>query len=201
MAALISALWVLTVTVTTPPGGDLVSQMRGALQHERSNRNENVITEGKLTWSLNLLLQDAFPLLGRRAIHMEDNLGSIQIGKLTELVIFDVNSPGMVCASEQDPVAAIVLHSSVRDIINTVIIDGRVRKWGEKVLSADLNPSFPEVPIPRQRVEGKKVAKELVPSRKRIEEVIKRSNADDSNDLVLKTVKMIYLDENRFVKL
>lgn len=35
----------------------------------------------------------------------------------------------MLVASERDPVAAVVLHSSIRDI-DTVIIDGIVRKEG-----------------------------------------------------------------------
>jgi cytosine/adenosine deaminase-related metal-dependent hydrolase len=51
-------------------------------------------------------------------------LGSIEEGKLADLVIFDTSSPGMLCAAEQDPVAAIVLHSLIRDI-ETVMVNGK----------------------------------------------------------------------------
>lgn len=183
--------------------GDMVSQMRLALQHERSNRNKKIIAEGKSTLSLNLFVQDVFRLgtiQGARAIHAEDKLGSIKVGKHADLVIFDGNSPGMICASEQDPVAAIVLHSSVRDI-DTVIVDGRIRKQDGKLLPADINPSFPEVTIPPQKAEWSQVARELVSSRRRIVEAIKKSNADDSDYLVQGVMKMMHVDEDKFVKL
>jgi cytosine/adenosine deaminase-related metal-dependent hydrolase len=86
--------------------GDMVSQMRLALQHERSKRNEKLIAQGKRALSLNLFVQDIFRLgtiQGARAIHMEDKLGSIAVGKLADLVIFDSNSPSMIRASEQTP--------------------------------------------------------------------------------------------------
>ncbi|KAJ5579512.1 uncharacterized protein N7459_005497 [Penicillium hispanicum] len=110
--------------------GDMVSQMRLALQHERALRNQDVIAEGKTILSLDLHVQDVFRLgtiQGARAIRREDSLGSIEAGKLADLVIFDGSSPGMVCAFEENPVAAIVLHSSVRDI-DTVIVDGHIVK-------------------------------------------------------------------------
>ncbi|KAJ5601485.1 hypothetical protein N7510_011019 [Penicillium lagena] len=183
--------------------GDMVSQMRLALQHERSKRNEKLIAQGKRALSLDLLVQDVFRLgtiQGARAIHMEDKLGSIAVGKLADLVIFDSNSPGMICASEQDPVAAVVLHSSVRDI-DTVIVDGRIRKRSGKLLSVEINPSHPDVNIPQQRAEWSQVAKELILSRQRIEDAIKDAKADDPEFLVQGFMKVMRLDENKFIKL
>lgn len=183
--------------------GDMVSQMRLALQHERGTRNEKLIAKGKALKSLNLFVQDVFSLgtiKGARAIHMEDKLGSIEVGKLADLVIFDGNSPGMICASEQDPVAAIVLHSSVRDI-DTVIIDGEMRKQNGKLLPTDINPSLPDVTIAKKTVEWKQVAKELISSRKAIEDARKESNADDSEFLVQEFMRLLHLEEDRFVKM
>lgn len=183
--------------------GDMVSQMRLALQHERSCRNEDVIAQGKTTESLNLFVQDVFRLgtvQGARAIHMEDKLGSIEVGKLADLVIFDGNSPGMVCASEQDPVAAIVLHSSVRDI-DTVIVDGQIRKRCGKLSTIQINPSMSGVNIAKQSVEWNQVAKELVSSRKRIENAMAKAGANESDRLVKAFKKLAYLDESKFVKL
>ncbi|KAJ5804845.1 hypothetical protein N7474_010732 [Penicillium riverlandense] len=183
--------------------GDMVSQMRLALQHERSDRNEKVIAHGKKTVSLNLFVQDVFRLAtvqGARAIHMEDKLGSIEVGKFADLVIFDGNSPGMVCASEEDPVAAIVLHSSVRDI-DTVIVDGHIRKRGGKLRSVEIDPSMTDVTIPKQNVEWNQVAKELISSRGRIQVAMVKAGANEPERLTKAFTKLAHLDERKFVNL
>ncbi|KAJ5620927.1 hypothetical protein N7510_004911 [Penicillium lagena] len=183
--------------------GDMVSQMRLALQHERSNRNEKVIAQGKRTMSLNLFVQDVFRLgtmQGARAIHMEDKLGSIEVGKFADLVVFDGNSPGMVCASQEDPIAAIVLHSSVRDI-DTVIVDGQIRKRDGKLLSVKIDPSMPDVTIPKQNVEWNQVAKQLIWSKGRIQDAMVKAGANEPESLIKAFTKILYLDESKFVKL
>jgi cytosine/adenosine deaminase-related metal-dependent hydrolase len=183
--------------------GDIVSQMRLALQHERSHRNEKVIAQDKRTMSLNLFVQDVFRLgtiQGARAIHMEDKLGSVEVGKLADLVIFDGNSPGMVCASEEDPVAAIVLHSSVRDI-DTVIVDGHIRKRDGKLRSVKIDPSMTEVTVPKQNVEWNQVAKELISSRGRIQDAMVKAGANEPESLVRAFTKLAHLDESKFVRL
>ncbi|CRG90207.1 5-methylthioadenosine/S-adenosylhomocysteinedeaminase [Talaromyces islandicus] len=183
--------------------GDMVSQMRLALQHERSRRNDEIISQGKRARSLNLYVQDVFRLgtiQGARAIRMEDKVGSIEVGKLADLVIFDGSSPGMVCAPEQDPVAAIVLHSSVRDV-DTVIIDGNIRKRDGKLDPVTISPSLREVTVPQQTVGWNHIAKELVSSRKRIEEAIAKTNANEPEALVQALMEFRRLDENKFVKI
>lgn len=183
--------------------GDMMSQMRLALQHERGSRNEKLIAQGKTTLSLNLLVQDAFSLgtiKGARAIRMEDKLGSIEIGKIADLVIFDGTTPGMICASERDPIAAIILHSSVRDV-DTVIVDGEIRKQNGKLLPTAISPSFSDVTIPRQTVEWSQVARELTTSRQNIEKAIKESNANDPEALVQRLMKVMHLREEKFVKM
>jgi cytosine/adenosine deaminase-related metal-dependent hydrolase len=131
---------------------------------------------------------------------MEDKLGSIEVGKLADLVIFDGNSPGMVCASEQDPVAAIVLHSSVRDI-STVIVDGRIRKRDGRLSTVKINPSVSGVTIPQQSVEWNQVARELISSRERIEVAMAKAGANEPERLIQAFTKLAYLDESKFVKL
>ncbi|KAJ6095975.1 hypothetical protein N7486_006721 [Penicillium sp. IBT 16267x] len=183
--------------------GDMVSQMRLALQHERSKRHEEVIAQGKRTASLNLSVQDVFRLgtiQGARAIHREDELGSIEVGKFADLIIFDDNSPGMICASEEDPVAAIVLHSSVRDI-DTVIVDGHIRKRDGKLRSVKIDPIMIDVSIPKQNVEWNQVAKQLISSRGRIQDAMVRAGADENEHLVKAFTKFAYLDQSKFLKL
>lgn len=183
--------------------GDMVSQMRLAIQHERADRNEKLIANGKFSRSLNLHVQDVFRLgtiQGARAIHMEESLGSLTVGKLADIVIFDGESPGMICASEQDPVAAIVLHSSVRDV-DMVIVDGHIRKSNGRLLPVQITPSLPGVNIPPQIMTWNQVAKKLIASRSRIEQAISKANATDNDQLVDSFLKLIHADESKFVSL
>ncbi|PWY91812.1 Metallo-dependent hydrolase [Aspergillus sclerotioniger CBS 115572] len=180
---------------------DMATQMRLALQSERALRNEKVLDSGKSPRSLSLSVQDVFRLgtiQGARALRMEDQLGSIEVGKLADLVIFEGTSPGMICASEQDPVAAIVLHSSIRDI-DTVIVDGRVCKKDGKLVPVEISPSFSEVNVPKQKVDWSGVAQELVASRQRIEDAMEKAEANDFEYLVPATMRMIRIDPGRFV--
>ncbi|KAF9893182.1 hypothetical protein FE257_011605 [Aspergillus nanangensis] len=180
---------------------DIVTQMRLALQSERARRHEQLIAQGKRARSLDLSVQDVFRLAtiqGARAIRMEDQLGSIEVGKLADLVVFDALSPGMVCAGEQDPVAAIVLHSSIRDI-DMVIVNGRVCKENGMLVPVNVEPEFPEVAVKKQRVEWREVAEELLSSRQRVEDAIVKAGADDFQHQVDGVMEMFYVDKEKFV--
>ncbi|KAL4895154.1 hypothetical protein BDV59DRAFT_192088 [Aspergillus ambiguus] len=172
---------------------DIMTQMRLALQYERAIQNEKSFVQGKLFRSLNLSVQDAFRLgtiQGARAIRMEDKVGSIKKGKLADLVIFNGRSPGMACAAEQDPVAAIVLHSSIRDV-DTVIVDGQIRKQHGNLVPVNISPQLDGVKIPNQRADWEKVVQELLSSRKRIETAIEQAGANDYEHLILFLQKYI----------
>lgn len=106
------------------------TQMMLALQWARGRRHERFEQHGKWAKSVAYTVEEAFNLgtiQGARAIRMENEVGSLAVGKKADLVIFDGQSPGMLVAADRDPVAAIVLHSSVRDV-DTVIVDGIMRK-------------------------------------------------------------------------
>lgn len=106
------------------------TQMMLALQWARGRRHETFEQHGKWAKGVAYTVEDAFNLgtiQGARAIRMENEVGSLAVGKKADLVIFDGQSPGMLVAADRDPVAAIVLHSSVRDV-DTVIVDGMMRK-------------------------------------------------------------------------
>ncbi|KAK6518652.1 hypothetical protein TWF506_005788 [Arthrobotrys conoides] len=139
--------------------GDMITQMRVGLQAERGIFNQKYIEQGKNPWTCKQTVENAFNLAtikGARACKLEDKVGSIAVGKSADFVIFDTETPAMICAAKKDPLAAIVLHSSIRDI-DTVIIDGVVRKtkgkllpietrekglWPWKDLVADLQDSY-----------------------------------------------------------
>jgi cytosine/adenosine deaminase-related metal-dependent hydrolase len=152
---------------------DIPGQMRLALQTARGIRNQRIIDTGKTPRKVHFTVEKAFNLgtiQGARAVGMGSEIGSLEEGKLADIVIFDANSPAMVCAAEQDPVAAIVLHSSAHDI-ETVIVDGIIKKEGGKLV--------PVEGIEKQVAGGEKdvlgwkdVAAELLKSRERIEKKV-----------------------------
>ena len=113
-------------------GTFMPGEMRLALQSARGRRHEEYEHQGKWTSRLTQTVQDAFNLgtiQGARAMGLSHEIGSIAVGKRADLVIFKSNTPAMIVASDRNPVAAVVLHSSIGDI-DTVIIDGIIRKSG-----------------------------------------------------------------------
>ncbi|TPX07414.1 uncharacterized protein E0L32_002116 [Thyridium curvatum] len=119
-------------------------QMRLLLQWARCDRAGRLLKE-KGQWSLGtgVDVEKVFNLgtaLGARAIGMGDQVGQIKEGYKADMVIFDTDTPSMCAAALDDPVAAIVLHSSERDV-GTVIVDGVVRKQGGKLLDITATPA------------------------------------------------------------
>ncbi|KAF7298337.1 5-methylthioadenosine/S-adenosylhomocysteine deaminase n1 [Mycena kentingensis (nom. inval.)] len=171
--------------------GDMLTQMRLALQSARAAYNQPFVDAGKAPKTVAHTVEAAFNLgtiQGARAVGMEVHLGSISVGKLADLVVFSGESPAMICAAEHDPVAAIVLHASVRDV-ETVIIDGKLRKRDGKLLPVeDLN---------RKNVEWKDVARELLDSRKRIQSEAEKLDLDAVKAGVMRAWRM---DSSNFVE-
>jgi cytosine/adenosine deaminase-related metal-dependent hydrolase len=71
---------------------------------------------------------------GARALHLEDRLGSLEPGKLADVVLVDTDSTAMVPL--HDPYAALVYAASPRDV-RTTIIHGRVVMEDRRVLTVD----------------------------------------------------------------
>jgi len=71
---------------------------------------------------------------GARALHLEDRLGSLEPGKLADVILVDTESTAMVPL--HDPYAALVYAASPRDV-RTTIIHGRVVMEDRRVLTVD----------------------------------------------------------------
>ena len=111
-------------------GGSLVNEMRMALSLARAADSEKVHQRGSLPDEAYKSSEDVFNLAtiqGAKALLMENEIGSIRVGKKADLVVFDMRTPSMIGVAQKDPVLAIVQHSSIRDI-DHVIVDGRIRK-------------------------------------------------------------------------
>jgi cytosine/adenosine deaminase-related metal-dependent hydrolase len=176
----------LGIDCHTATSADIPGQMRLALQSARGRRNQRILNTGKTPASIEHQVEQAFNLgtiMGARAIGMGNELGSLEVGKFADLVVWDGMSPGMVCAVEQDPVAAVVLHSSVRDV-EMVMIDGVVRKEGGKLC-----------PV---KVDGKDmpwgdVARELLRSREEIEKKVQQIDYEKAKKGM---IKAFYIQED-----
>ncbi|KAK2034720.1 amidohydrolase [Colletotrichum zoysiae] len=149
------------------------SQMRLGLQYARTERQETLRGQGKWSRHIGPLAEQAFNLAtigGARAIGMAGEVGQIRVGAKADLVIFDTNSPSMLPAADEDPVAAVVLHSSERDV-ETVIVGGVVRKEAGKLLPVTVVGEVPganTLGLNGKKLVWKDVARELFDSRKRL---------------------------------
>lgn len=140
-------------------------------------------------------VEEAFNLgtiQGARAVHMEDRIGSIAVGKIADLVIFDATSVAMVCAAQHDPVAAIVLHSSIADV-DSVIVDGNFRKRNGRLLPVHLDDVGRSI-ADKETLEWKEVAKALVKGRERIQEKIDTHDVENARKV---TVERFHIDESK----
>ncbi|KAK6527684.1 hypothetical protein TWF694_004665 [Orbilia ellipsospora] len=172
--------------------GDMITQMRVGLQATRGIFNQKYVEEGKNPYTCKQTVEEAFNLAtidGARACKMGDAVGSIAVGKKADFVIFDTDTPAMVCGAKKDPLAAIVMHSSVRDI-DIVIVDGVVRKQGGKILPVEGGAA--------EKLSWKDVVAKLDESYNNIEEKAKAIDYD----VALKAMQeAFHLDPNNFPKL
>ncbi|KAF5547610.1 5-methylthioadenosine s-adenosylhomocysteine deaminase [Fusarium phyllophilum] len=182
--------------------GSIVAQMKVGLQAERARRNDRIHEAGKIPAKVQVSAQDAFQLGtvgGARAIKMSDQIGSLEEGKIADLVIWDTLSPAMICAAEEDPIAAIILHSAQSDI-DAVIVDGQFRKRNGQLVTTKLDLELmPDLKHEKSGVQWRDVATELLKSRHGILEREKASGADDREAGFENIVRIFGTDKDRLV--
>ncbi|KAK2606065.1 hypothetical protein QQS21_003583 [Conoideocrella luteorostrata] len=118
--------------------GSMVNEMRVGLLSARGAHAVQSLADGVVPDKVCRTAHDAYimgTIQGARALCMEDQIGSIKVGKKADLVIFGTDSPAMTGAAHYDPVKAIVMHSSIADV-DMVIVDGVIRKRNGKLLPA-----------------------------------------------------------------
>jgi 5-methylthioadenosine/S-adenosylhomocysteine deaminase len=108
--------------------GDILSQMRLALQTQRALENHITVERGELPIRLSLTARKVLELAtigGAAALGLDSEIGTLTPGKAADLIAFD--TAGLNFAPRNDPVAAIVLHAHSGNV-DTVIVGGRVLK-------------------------------------------------------------------------
>lgn len=114
-------------------GNDLFSEMRLALAAERSRANATVISAAKMAQTVDLHQRDMLRLAtidGARVWHLDDEIGTLTLGKQADIAIIDLRSPHL--DGFGDPVAVMVLGAGPADV-ETVIVGGDVVKRDGKL--------------------------------------------------------------------
>ncbi|CAM1509887.1 Fc.00g002220.m01.CDS01 [Cosmosporella sp. VM-42] len=133
----------------------MVHQMQMALSSDRGAQTSSAFADDRYPRQFRATLQQAFNLAtikAARAVRMEDKIGSIAVGKLADLVLFDTRTPTMTCAAQHDPLAAVVRHSGPRDV-DTVIVGGRVRKQGGRMQDVSINEGLKTIPFQMEKAD------------------------------------------------
>lgn len=117
--------------------GDIFTQMRFALQWARGHDHERILANKETRPFHNKYsCADAFrlgTLGGAEALGLSQLIGTVEVGKRADLLVFDANSVNLAGAA--DPIAGVVFHASSEDI-EMVFVDGEVVKRGRKLVRA-----------------------------------------------------------------
>ncbi|KAF4301707.1 Metallo-dependent hydrolase [Botryosphaeria dothidea] len=178
-------------------GGSVVHELRLGLQSARGERNQRFLDRGVAPARVWRGVEEAFNLgtvKGARAVGMEGVVGALREGARADVVVWEGRSPAMVCAAQQDPVAAVVLHSSPQDV-DAVVVDGMVRKRDGKLVEIRVEEDARGI-VGRGTVGWGDVARELVRSR---EELQKRMEGIDFEAAKKVLMKTWYIDESKVV--
>lgn len=142
-------------------------------------------------------IEDTFNLatiLGARGAKIGDKTGSIAEGKLADLILFEKSSPAMVAASIQNPIAAIMLHSTPADI-DTVIVGGGIRKRSGKLLPDKIDGEGKSL-VGKDQLDWPDVAKAVVRSREGLQEQIDKI---DMAEAVERVKDWFHVDASKLV--
>ncbi|KAJ4988123.1 amidohydrolase [Stagonosporopsis vannaccii] len=189
----------LGIDCHTLTGGSILAEARIGLQNARNTFGEYYLKQGKIPRTVpdSLSVEAAFNLAtvkGAEAVNMRKDIGRITEGYRADLVIFDALSPSMVAAAQHDPVAAIVLHSTPADI-DTVIVDGIVRKRNGKLLSVTVDAEARQA-TSEATLDWTTVAKRVVSSRARMQREIEKMDFKRTSEALF---KVFHIDESRIV--
>lgn len=128
----------LGIDIVSNYTADMLVQMRMALQSARAVDNAGLAGFGKAPRSVRRSTRDALRLAtlgGAEALHMDSVIGSIAPGKAADILILRADDLHMT--PSHDDVAAVVFGARTDDI-ETVLIDGIVRKRDGKLVGVDL---------------------------------------------------------------
>lgn len=140
------------VDIVSDFGGDMLTQVRLALQTARATANEEIAKGGGWPDGVPFTVRDGLKFGtegGARAVRMAGEIGTLRKGARADIVLW--STKGLNMAPFTDPVSMLVLHARPGDV-STVLVDGRVVKRDGRLLGVNyadltqkLNDSFREI--------------------------------------------------------
>jgi cytosine/adenosine deaminase-related metal-dependent hydrolase len=118
----------LGVDIVSNYSGDMFMPMRLGLQSTRALRNLEFERDKKAPRNIKPLAIDALRMAtigGAEAVHLESQIGSLEVGKRADLIL--VSTQAIHMTPLHDAVGGLVLNARPDDV-DTVIVDGRVLK-------------------------------------------------------------------------
>jgi 5-methylthioadenosine/S-adenosylhomocysteine deaminase len=129
----------LGVDVVTSTGGDMFSQMKFALQAERSRVNGVTLASGNMPDKLHISALDVLEFAtinGARALGLEHKIGTLTPGKEADIIMIRTTDLNMFPVN--DPVTAVTLCANTSNV-DSVFVAGKAVKRGGTMLNIDLN--------------------------------------------------------------
>lgn len=146
--------------------GDMFGQMRLALQSARSIRNAQFYLgtdpehparklPRKLIHRAEHMIRFA-TLGGAETLNLADKVGSIEVGKLADIILVSLSSPNMLGTSRDSEslVSALTVYANVSDV-KTVIIDGEIVKRDGELTKIKWSEFVEQFQIHHANVENK----------------------------------------------
>lgn len=170
------------VDIASNNGGDMLTQMRLALQTARAIDNQTVLDRGVVPDRIRLTVRDALRFGtegGARAMRLGDEVGRLRKGARADIALFSTRGLNMMPMG--DPVAMLLLQSRPGDA-DTVLVDGAVVKRDGRLVGVDYdglrqrsNDAFREI---AERVE--KTRDDMAGSSSAYSKVMKRATGTAS---------------------
>lgn len=171
----------------------MLHQAQMALGSDRASQMSKAAKENRYPRELGAKVQHAFNLMtinGARAARLDESIGSISVGKLADLVVFDGSTTSMTCAAEHDPLVALVRHAGIREV-NTVIVGGQILKEDGVLREVDVAGGSETFTVnglnasQESRMSWKQISRKLVKSREELQKRIESVNMDLARRTIL----------------
>lgn len=110
----------------------------------REMRNAALLQKVRLLSPTAMPAQDVFEMAtlgGARALHMEDELGSIEPGKKADMAVVDLNKIHAAPGCDRDPISQLVYSAMAQDVSHT-IVDGTVLMRDRELTTIDLEQTI-----------------------------------------------------------
>jgi len=117
---------------------DLFQEMKfAALLHKLNTNNPTVIPAQTAL--------DLATINGAKALGLENQIGSLEVGKRADLIIFGLKKPHLTPISSKESVVSHLIYSATGNDVETVIVDGKIIMKNKKILTVDEEKTYKDI--------------------------------------------------------